>query len=1044
MAKVTDTRPIVVPIPSDKFQAGANGQASSCEDFSRVVKVDSGSELNPRSWAKEVEEEDEAKVQGENDVKSDEAAWKKSKRKKKKKSKAGTTAEEVTCAPGDNNPEEQSRSSFTETKSSVELEGPNSSSKTMGGSGQRSNQETGKVSDVSNPRNFSARNAEEEKMASAPKGKGTNGCSLPSAPVRNGHRDPEATYSGQAESWDSGWEVVATHKNRRGQANVAKSSEVLSTYRNDYVPPGSSNSNWNSTPLSSDVPSANWDSGWEVAGSQKGRRSQKPAQKPANFPTAYSNDYVPPPPANGSWDDDLLSNSAPVSNWDSGWEAGRQKADVPIVYGNDFALPPSSSNENWNDVLLPADLPPSNSDSGWEVAVPRRNKRGDDHQHKSVLGAPNVAQRSKGRGQQQQPGKKKFNEQTQRGNKQRLGESEKGIGWGPAGNIAQDKSGRPSPRNTGRGEGVVSHPSSHQPTAQSAWNNKLTHSASNLSSSASSLSGSQSSSAASNAKGGGRVGSAGILGSLFPAERGYPEQNPGVEEESSVVDPPSNDAWKGGFPAFAGNTTSFDDFPESDHSDSVCSDDAFDSDTVSLASFDSAESYKSHGTQKKNKWFRSFFQELDALTEDQSQEHDRQWHCPACQGGVGAIDWYRGLQPLLAHAKTVRSKRVKLHKAFAEVLEEEIRVLGAAPATHGSGKYGKWRGLNDDHNNEDTQIVWPPMVVIRNTELEQDESEKWIGMGNKELLDMFKTHNPVKARHAYGPQGHRGISILIFSESPTGYFDAERLDKHFKNVRRGRDNWNSQGKPVFQSGGNRILYGYMATSGDLEFFNKHSRGKQILKWEERSLQETVLIPMRKMGDVKTKVAYLEGQVQRQMEHSKTLQKTMSVVTKKLLQREDELRVIRERAKEQYKQQQTEMDDMESLYKSKIEQLKKENLEKEAGLQKVHEDYDQEHLDQCEQLAQRARKIPKDELSDELKQQKTLVEKEIAKQQQLVELCIKRQEEWEARKGLLQKEHHRKLMEFRSRQWQELLAFEENLEKEKITVMESFKFPSGND
>lgn len=100
-------------------------------------------------------------------------------------------------------------------------------------------------------------------------------------------------------------------------------------------------------------------------------------------------------------------------------------------------------------------------------------------------------------------------------------------------------------------------------------------------------------------------------------------------------------------------------------------------------------------------------------------------------------------------------------------------------------------------------------------------------MGNKELLDLFKKHNPVKARHAYGPQGHRGISILIFPESPTGYYDSQRLDKHFRDALRGRDHWYSQGKVLFQPGGDRILYGYMATAEDLDVFNKHSKGNDF-------------------------------------------------------------------------------------------------------------------------------------------------------------------------------------------------------------------------
>ncbi|KAI3711850.1 hypothetical protein L1987_70399 [Smallanthus sonchifolius] len=74
--------------------------------------------------------------------------------------------------------------------------------------------------------------------------------------------------------------------------------------------------------------------------------------------------------------------------------------------------------------------------------------------------------------------------------------------------------------------------------------------------------------------------------------------------------------------------------------------------------------------------------------------------------------------------------------------------------------YGQWMGLNEVV--KDKEIVWPPMVVIMNTQLEQDESDKWVGMGNQELLDYFGSYEAVRARHSYGPRGHKGKSKLKF------------------------------------------------------------------------------------------------------------------------------------------------------------------------------------------------------------------------------------------------------------------------------------------
>lgn len=152
------------------------------------------------------------------------------------------------------------------------------------------------------------------------------------------------------------------------------------------------------------------------------------------------------------------------------------------------------------------------------------------------------------------------------------------------------------------------------------------------------------------------------------------------------------------------------------------SDDMEDSDDDVLSEdFDSDASQKSYETRKKSRWFKKFFEILDSLTVEEINEPARQWHCPACQGGPGAIDWYRGMQPLMAHAKTKGSKRVKLHRELAELLDEELRRKGASIIPAGE-LFGKWKGLKDEE--KDHEIVWPPMVIIMNTKLEQDENDK--------------------------------------------------------------------------------------------------------------------------------------------------------------------------------------------------------------------------------------------------------------------------------------------------------------------------------
>ncbi|KAG6536589.1 hypothetical protein ZIOFF_001647 [Zingiber officinale] len=160
---------------------------------------------------------------------------------------------------------------------------------------------------------------------------------------------------------------------------------------------------------------------------------------------------------------------------------------------------------------------------------------------------------------------------------------------------------------------------------------------------------------------------------------------------------------------------------QKDHDSDSDDDDLVDDSDGDLSDdYDSDASQKSHETRKKNRWFNGFFEELDKLTVEEINESNRQWHCPACQNAPGSIDWYKGLQPLMTHAKTKGSTRVKLHRELALLLEEELRRRGTTVVPAGE-VFGKWKGLKE---TTDTEIIWPPMMVIMNTILEQDDNDK--------------------------------------------------------------------------------------------------------------------------------------------------------------------------------------------------------------------------------------------------------------------------------------------------------------------------------
>ncbi|KAF7145698.1 hypothetical protein RHSIM_Rhsim04G0059000 [Rhododendron simsii] len=312
-----------------------------------------------------------------------------------------------------------------------------------------------------------------------------------------------------------------------------------------------------------------------------------------------------------------------------------------------------------------------------------------------------------------------------------------------------------------------------------------------------------------------------------------------------------------------------DDKIENDNdSDEVDTDDELLSDE-----YDSDVSEKSHDSRKNSKWFKGFFENLDKLSLDDIHDPSIQRHCPACKGGPGAIDWYRGLQPLMTHAKTKGSKRVKLHRDFAELLDEELRRRGTSVIAAGE-TFGKWKGL--DERVKDRSIVWPPMVVIMNTRLEQHENDKWLGMGNQELLDSFSSYSPVKARHAYGPQGHRGMSVLIFENSAMGFLEAESLHNHFQEQGTDRDAWDRRPD---------------------RFCNKAAR----LKFETRSYQEMVVNQMRQMSEDNQQLIWFKDEVAKGQRRSKALEESLGVVSEKLRKTKEENRIVTQRSKIHHEQ-----------------------------------------------------------------------------------------------------------------------------------------------
>lgn len=209
---------------------------------------------------------------------------------------------------------------------------------------------------------------------------------------------------------------------------------------------------------------------------------------------------------------------------------------------------------------------------------------------------------------------------------------------------------------------------------------------------------------------------------------------------------------------------------------------------------------------------------------------------------------------------------------------------------------------------------------------------QWIGMGNQELLDYFSSYSAVRARHSYGPKGHRGMSLLIFEASAVGYAEAERLSKHFEDQGTDREAWDRR-RVIFYPGGQRQLYGFMAEKGDLDIFNQHSQGthplslllplliwkvcrinafvsdclgKSKMKFEMRSYQEMVVSQLKQMSEDNQQLILFKDKVAKEQMYSKNLEQSYGWATERLRRVSEENRIVRQRTKIHHEQNKEEV------------------------------------------------------------------------------------------------------------------------------------------
>ncbi|PHT36532.1 hypothetical protein CQW23_24232 [Capsicum baccatum] len=503
-----------------------------------------------------------------------------------------------------------------------------------------------------------------------------------------------------------------------------------------------------------------------------------------------------------------------------------------------------------------------------------------------------------------------------------------------------------------------------------------------------------------------------------PQKLAMPLQHDGGFPSLAAVRPAPKNAWDWSAGAAAahpkGSSPVADDDKASEHDSEDNELDFLDEsdDDLQYDDIDSDVTEMSHEIRKKNRWFKQLFESLDSLTVTEINDSERQWHCPACKGGPGAIEWFTGLQSLMTHAKT-KGIRVKIHRELAELLEEELRQRGTSVVTP-SEMYGRWDGIEF----KDKEIVWPPMVVIMNTRLDKDENDKWIGMGNQELLEYFSSYTAVKARHSYGPQGHRGMSLLIFEASAVGYIEAERLSEHFSEMGRDRDAWERH--PVrFCPGAKRLLYGYMADKRDIDYFNQHSTGKSRLKFELRSYKETVWNPAKQMREDNQQLIWFKNKAAKHRMQAKALEDSLSLVSAKHRQTLEENKTVRLKTKMHHEQTKEEMESQEQFFKEQINMIYDARTAQE---------------DKFERIQQEQR-----EMVQQSKANTSSVEDHRAravKVTNFIKLQYREMEEFVEARETLMRTHEDRIVALRRRYWEEEVELERKFDLELAKLMES--------
>ncbi|XP_027165300.1 uncharacterized protein LOC113765354 [Coffea eugenioides] len=183
-----------------------------------------------------------------------------------------------------------------------------------------------------------------------------------------------------------------------------------------------------------------------------------------------------------------------------------------------------------------------------------------------------------------------------------------------------------------------------------------------------------------------------------------------------------------------------------------------------------------------------------------------------------------------------------LHKAFCILMGWNYRT------PPDNSKVYQFLSAEEAAANLSDLIIWPPLVIIHNTNTGKGREGRTEGLGNRAMDNYLRDlgFQGGKSKTLYSRDGHLGITLIKFGADQSGLKEAVQLAEYFEKEKRGRNGWAhieslNLGKDDDDSNPNlvkvdemtrekkRIFYGYLATITDMDKLDPDTRKKSVIQ-----------------------------------------------------------------------------------------------------------------------------------------------------------------------------------------------------------------------